>query len=128
MCFSGSVEYKTLKDNIETLKLAISSGPQSVVAKLVNVGLVSHVMYKMISTSSASESDRAAGVLELVEQKVLLNPQCYYTFVAVLLDDEMHFGSILQKLQDTYQSYEQKSRFSQGATKGMSHKIIANII
>ena len=119
MCFSGSVEYKTLKDNIETLKLAISSGPQSVGAKLVNVGLVSHVMYKMISTSSASESDRAAGVLELVEQKVLLNPQRYYTFVAVLLDDEMHFGSILQKLQDTYQSYEQK---------GMSHKILANII
>ena len=114
------------------LKLAISCGPQSVVGKLVpkHVGLVpeSNVMYKMISTSSASESDRAASVLELVEQKVLLNPQCYHTFVAVLLDNEMQFGSILQKLQDTYQPYEQKSRFSQGATKGMSHKIIANII
>ena len=73
------------------------------------IGLVSDVMYKIISTSSASESDRVAGVLELVEQKVLLNPLCYHTFVAVLLGDEMQFGSILQKLQDTYQSYEQKN-------------------
>ena len=124
MSFSGSVEYETLKSNVEELKLAIRPQVNKLGAKLVAARLVSNVMFKIISTSSASESVCATGVLELMEQKVQLNPQCYHTFVAVLLDDEVQFGSILQKLQDTYQSYEQRSLSLQakGISRGLGRE------
>ena len=110
-------EYKTLKDNTEELKSAIGPQLNSLGAKLVATRLMSSVMYSVISASNASESHRAAAVIEIVEDKVQKNPQCYHTFVAVLMGDEVRYERILQKLQDTYQSYEQQSRLPQGTVK-----------
>ena len=127
MAFSDSVEYRTLKDNIEELKLAMKLQLKPLGAKLVATRLLSGVMYKIVCTPNVSESDGAAAVLENLEYKVQLNPQCYHTFIAVLLCDKIQYERILQKLQDTYQSYEQQRNFPQGAgavAKGMSNVVL----
>ena len=115
MAFSDtvvSIEYRTLKDNNEELKQAIKSQLKPLVAKLASTGLLSDVTCRTVCTPNVSESDAAAALLENVEHQVLLNPQCYHTFVAALQGDEIRFERILQKLKDTYQSFEQ-----QGAKK-----------
>ena len=122
MAFADSVEYKTLKDTIGELKAAIKSDVARLGAKLVATRLMSDVMFKIVSNPNVSESDRVDVMLEDIELKVKLNPQCYHTFVALLLGDQILYDSVLKRLQDTYQAYEQQSRIPQGAaaiTTGM---------
>ena len=127
MAFSDSIEYKTLKDNIKELKLAIGPQLTPLAARLVATRLLSDITFTTICTSDVSESDGAALVLESVEHKVQLNPHSYHTFVAVLLGDDIRYDRILQKLIDTYRLYVQQSRIPQSAgtvTKGMSLRFI----
>ena len=115
MAFADSVEYKTLTDNIGELKAAIKSDVVQLGAKLVARSLMSDAMFRIVSNPNVSESDRVEVMLEVIEVKVKLNPQCYHTFVALLLGDQIVYDSVLQRLQDTYQAYEQQSRIPQGA-------------
>ena len=112
----ASVEHRTLKDNMEGLKQAIKPQLKSTLgAQLVATRLLSDVMYRVIHASNVSASDGAEAVFEVLDYKVQLNPQCFHTLIAVLLNDKVEYGHILQKLQDTYQLYEQQQRHPQGA-------------
>ena len=57
-----------------------------------------------------SEADRAARLVELVQNKVLLDSKHYHTFIGILQSNwgKLYYSDILQKMDETYSSHQKK--------------------
>ena len=105
----NSSEYRTLVELTSQLRLAVKSDITSVSGELVSCGLISPDNDSELRNKMHSEADRAARLVELVQNKVLLDSQHYHTFIGILQSNwGKLYSDILQKLDQTYSSYQPK--------------------
>ena len=104
---TSSVEYKTLVHLTSALQLAVKTQLTPLGGKLVSSGLMTPERYRVLRNSMHSEEDRAADLVQLIQDKVQQNPQWYQVFVSVLEKDWSQYGDLLQTLHQTMESFQQ---------------------
>lgn len=101
---TNSAEYKTLIDQTEILCLAVRPDLTSLSGALLSKSLITANERSDLIDEHHSLSQRAAKLVESIQNKVQLNPSNYHTFNEVLARDPNQYGDTLQQLQSTYQS------------------------
>ena len=101
------MEYKTLVHLTSALQLAVKTQLTPLGGELVSSGLITPGRYRVLRNSIHTEEDRAADLVQLIQDKVQQNPQCYQVFVSVLEKDRSQYGDILQTLHQTMESFQQ---------------------
>ena len=97
-------EYKALITLTSELRLAVRSDLISLSGALLSSRLISPDNEAELRNTVHSEAERSARLVELVQNKVLLSPRHYHTFVGILHGNQRRFyDDILQKLEQTYQ-------------------------
>ena len=74
---------------------------------LLEKGLISQENATGLRNRHIEEADRAARLVDLVQQKVKLDSQNYVQFTSILEEDEHHYSDILRILRETYSSLAQ---------------------
>ena len=97
-----AAEYQTLIVHTLDLCLAVKHDIVRLGGALVAEGLITPDQYQHLRNPFIEETTRAANLIQIIQDKVQLNPQYYHTFVAVLKKDPRQYRDILQKLQWTY--------------------------
>lgn len=95
-------EYLTIVARTEDLRLVLQYDLVSVGASLTSCGLISPDQYTRSRNRMFTESERAADLVQWIQDKVQGNAQNYHTFIAVLQRDSMLYSHIVSKLQETY--------------------------
>ena len=104
---TNSVEYKTLVHLTSALQLAVKTQLTPLGGELVSSRLITPGRYHVLRNSMHPEEDRAADLVQLIQDKVQQNPQWYQVFVSVLEKDWSQYGDILQTLHQTMESFQQ---------------------
>ena len=71
---------------------------------LLEKGLISQENASGLRNRNIEEADRAACLVDLVQQKVKLDSRNYVQFTSILEEDEHHYSDILRILRDAYSS------------------------
>jgi hypothetical protein len=74
---------------------------------LLEKGLISQENDSGLRNRSVEEADRAARLVDLVQQKVKLDSRNYVLFTSILEEDEHHYSDILRILREAYSSLAQ---------------------
>ena len=74
---------------------------------LLEKGLISQENASRLRNRNVEEADRAARLVDLVQQKVKLDSQNYIQFTSILEEDEHHYSDILRILREAYSSLMQ---------------------
>ena len=88
---TNSLEYKTLVHLTSALQLAVKTQLTPLGGKLVSSGLMTPERYRVLRNSMHSEEDRAADLVQLIQDKVQQNPQWYQIFASVLEKDRSQY-------------------------------------
>lgn len=99
---SNTPEYRTLVAKTEDLSLALRSNLISIGGALFSRELISHDDYSSVRNPMHSESQRAANLVSLIQEKVLQSAQNYHVFIEVLEEDLTQYSTILSRLKETY--------------------------
>ena len=99
---TSSAEYRTLLFHTADLQLAMKAQLILLGAQLVSAQLITTEQFCEIRNPQHPSEKRAADLVQLVQDKVQQNPQCYQTFIDVVKKDQSQYGDILEKLQQTY--------------------------
>ena len=99
-----SPEYNTIIQCTPKLRTAVKGHLTVLSGRLLENYLVDSEKESDLRNEFHSESKRAAWLVELVLDKVKLNPASYHTFVKVLEEDKDAFMDILELLSTTYRS------------------------
>ena len=100
MAAASSVEYKTLIRCNEELCLAVKADLIGLSVTLVSKELISPNKAAELRNTLHPEDSRSAHLILLIQDKVLQNPENYYTFVTLLRDRD--YTDTMQKLETTY--------------------------
>ena len=100
----GTVEYQTLISGTSKLRTAVSSDLIRLSGCLLAKGLISRDNDSELRNRHIEIADRAARLVELIQQKVNLDPQNYIKFIEVLKEDNCQYSGILKFLNDSYSS------------------------
>ena len=95
-------EYLTIVARTEDLRLVLQYDLISIGGFLMSCGLISPDQYSRSRNRMFTESERAADLVQWIQDKVRGNAQNYHTFTGVLQQDSMQYSHILSKLQETY--------------------------
>ena len=74
---------------------------------LFEKGLISRENASGLRNRNIEEADRAARLIDLVQQKVKLDSQNYVQFTSILEEDKHHYSDILKILREAYSSLSQ---------------------
>ena len=74
---------------------------------LLEKGLISQENASGLRNRNIEEADRAARLVDLVQQKVKLDFQNYVQFTSILEDDKHHYSDILKILREAHSSLTQ---------------------
>ena len=105
---TNSVEYETLVHLTSALQLAVKTQLTPLGGELVSSRLITPGRYHVLRNSMHPEEDRAADLVQLIQDKVQQNPQWYQVFVSALEKDRSQCGDILQTLHQTMESFQQQ--------------------
>lgn len=120
---TNSTEYTVLVRHTADLQLSIKFHLTTLGAECVSKQLITPDQYSEVRNSHQEVVDRAAKMVELLQNKVQRNAQCYHTFTAILEKHLTEYGDILPKLQATYQSVlQQPSSKSTSTSSGPGYK------
>ena len=86
------------------LMTAVSGELVGLSGRLLAKGLISRHNYEEFLNRSIEASNRAARLVELIQQKVELDPQNYFKFIGILKEDSRYYSDILNILNRTYHS------------------------
>ena len=89
------------------LTAAVCSGLVRLSGCLLEKGLISQENASGLRNRNIEEADRAARLVDLVQQKVKLDSQNYVQFTSILEEDEHHYSDILRILREAYSSLAQ---------------------
>ena len=93
-------EYKTLVTHTEELKVAIQSDLVSIIAALSAKNLINAA-----SLSDGTELERAAKLVNLIQNEVTQNPKKNYEAFVDTLKARPHYSDIVNKLEKTFSQY-----------------------
>ena len=100
-------EYLTIVARTEDLRLVLQYDLISIGGSLMSCGLISPDQYSKSRNRMFTEPERAADLVQWIQDKVQGNAQNYHTFIRVLQQDYMQYSYILSKLQETYTQNQQ---------------------
>lgn len=95
-------EYLTIVSKTEDLRLALQHDLVSIGGALIACGFISSDQYSRLRNRMFTESERAADLVQWIQDKVQENAQNYHTFIRVLQQNIMHYSHILSGLQVLY--------------------------
>lgn len=128
---ANSAEYKTMIENTTNLRLAIKFNLTPLSGALLARGLISTDNGAKLRNPHLPQTDRAAELVEFVQNKVQQNPQHYYTFLDVLREDRDEYADILRKLDQSLSKQESKAAqpsikhtVKQHANRGQGYTIL----
>ena len=98
---TNSAEYRAWIGLTPVLQLAVKSQLTSLGAHLQAVGLITPDDYDWLINPLPRRDEQAAYLIQLIQQKVRQDPQCYQTFIAVLENDRSQYSDIIGRLQQT---------------------------
>ena len=104
-----SVEFRTLLVLTPDLQLAVKADLLHLGAKLMAKGVITSDKYEELKNYHISPANRAADLVQLVQDKVQQNAQHYYTLTDAFESDRGQYGDILEKLQQTYKKISSHS-------------------
>ena len=98
-----TVEYQTIISATSKLRTAVRGDLTSLSGCLLAKRLISTDNDSELRNTRTEIADRAARLVELIQQKVYLDPQNYTTFIEVL-EDSCQYSDILRFLSQIYSS------------------------
>ena len=110
MTDNESAEYKTMIVLTSELRLAMRPELISLTGSLLASRLISSDNDIELRNTAHSEVERSAKLVELVQNKVRLNPHHYHTFIGILQGNQDQYRDILQKLEQLKQAYQEQQR------------------
>ena len=100
-------ECLTIVATTENLCLALQHDLVSIGSALVGHGLISPNQYARLRNKMHSEADRAADLIQWIQEKIQGgDTQIYHTFVEVLQRYPLQYSHILAILQQTYAQFQ----------------------
>ena len=105
-------EYLTIVSKTEDLRLALQYDLISIGGALMSCGLISLDQYSRLRNRMFTEQERAADLIQWIQDKVTENARNYHTFIRVLQQNTMQYSHILSILQETYTQNQQGSYHS----------------
>ena len=99
---AGSVEYKVLIRHTVYLQRAVKDNLISLGAELVAAEIITPSQYREIRNTSRPVDERAADLVEYVQNKVYQNPRHYHAFIDILKRDLSQYGDILTILEQAW--------------------------
>lgn len=108
---SNTPEYQTLISLTDELRRAVQSDLVPLCDNLVAKYLISPSTASQLRNPMHSETDRAATLIGIIQNKVQQNPQHYHTFVQVLESQGIdYYSDILKRLHEVYQQHSRNSQ------------------
>ena len=95
-------EYLTIVAKTEYLRLALQNDLISIGGSLMACGFISPDQYSKLRNRMFTESERAADLVQWIQDKVQGNARNYHTFIGVLQQDTMQYSHALTTLQEVY--------------------------
>ena len=95
-------EYLTIVAKTDYLRLALQNDLISIGGSLVACGFISPDQYSRLTNGMFTESERAADLVQWIQNKVQQNAQNYRTFIGVLQQDTMQYSDALTTLQEEF--------------------------
>ena len=112
MC--STPEYKTLISLTTQLTHAVQDDLISISGDLLAESLISRDAASRLNNRMHSKAERAAEMIELIQNKVQQNFQHYHKFVQVLKKQgQEYYGDILGRLQEVYQQHTDGNNYYQ---------------
>ena len=108
--YRDSAEYKTLIHHTFDLQLAVETQLTPLGAELVAAELITRNDYASLRNTHHRNDDRAAYLIDLIQQKVQQDSRWYQTFVNVLEKDQSQYGGIVRSLQQTVTRLRQQQQ------------------
>ena len=99
---ADSAEYQTMIHCTVQLKTAVSKTLSELGGYLLAGGLIARNNACELRNGTVSEDERAATLVELVQNKVKLDPQNYIKFISILQEDGEYYNEILRSLSEVY--------------------------
>ena len=115
---SQSHEYTTLLLHTSDLQLAVKHNLTPLGAELVSSTLITPDQYEFIRNPLLQTDYRAADLIQVIQSRVLQNPQCFHEFIRVLGSNQTRYGGILQKLLQTFRQQSEQQLTDIGVTHG----------
>ena len=107
---SSTAEYRTLTALHIQVTRAVQFDLTNVGGTLYGRGIIPSDVEAYVRNRNYEESNRAAHLVRVVQEKVKEDHKHYYTFVSVLKEaDPKYFADILNKLDETKKKIEGKS-------------------
>lgn len=107
---SSTVECRTLTALHIQVTRAVQFDLTNVGGTLYGRGIIPSDVEAYVRNRNHEESDRAAHLVRVIQEKVKEDPKHYHTFVSVLKEaDPKYFADILNKLDETKKKIEGKS-------------------
>ena len=107
-----SSEYKTLVHLDADLQLALQDNLIRLSTVLSSKSLITTNQSSDLRNEYRSKAIRAADLVHWIKNKVLLNDECFYTFIRALdHDDSRYYCHILRKLKETLREYERGNSY-----------------
>ena len=97
---AGSIEYEVLVHHTADLQRAVKDNLISLGAELVSAEIITPIQYRETRNPHRPVDERGADLVEYIQNKVLQNPQHYYTFIEILWSDLPRYDDILTKLEE----------------------------
>ena len=104
---TSTVEYRTIVSCTTKLMAAVCNDLVRLSGCLFEKGLISQENASGLRNRHVEEADRAAHLVDLVQQKVKLDSRNYVQFTSILEEDEHHYSDILRILKEAYSSLMQ---------------------
>ena len=99
-----TVEYRTMISCTSKLKTAVSGDLDRLCGWLFAKGLITKDHCSELGNRNIEDAKKAAKLVDLIQRKVNLNPDNYYTFIRILKEDSDYYRDILCILNRTYDS------------------------
>ena len=102
---AGSTEYETLICHTVELQLIVMGDLVSLGGELFSTALITASQYRDIRNQYISVDNRAAELVDYIQERVNQDPKHYHTFISILMNNQSQYGDILTKLEKTFKSY-----------------------
>ena len=100
-------ECQTIVATTENLRLALQHDLVSIGSALVGRGVISTEQYARLRNRMHSEADRAADLIQWIQEKIQGSEiQIYHTFLEVLQWYPLQYSHIVSILQQTYAQFQ----------------------
>ena len=97
-----SPEFKSLKENISELEIALRENFKPILEKLHASGLISNEDLKKVRKKTTRKLEKSQILIRSIENQVKLSPSQYYHELVMILSDKAVYKDIVLKLETSY--------------------------